>query len=107
MEPEIANLHNRREFLHRLAVLGGAVAFGKGAPARVPDASPAGPLPKRILGRTGANLPVLGLGLGPLGIANFPPEELQGVVKAAIEDWGRTFRGRLDPLPRRCLAPRC
>ena len=78
--------HNRREFLHRLAVLGGAVAFGKGALKQ--DASPAVPLPKRILGPTGVNIPVLGLGLGPLGIANFPPEELQAVVEAAIEDWG-------------------
>jgi predicted aldo/keto reductase-like oxidoreductase len=77
---------NRREFLHRLALLGGAVAFGTGTLKQ--DASPAVPLPKRILGRTGANIPVLGLGLGPLGIANFPPKELQAVVEAAIEDWG-------------------
>lgn len=82
------NPHNRREFLHRLAVLGGAVAFDKSAPGWTHSASPAGPLPKRILGRTGANLPVLGLGLGPLGIADFPPEELQAVVEAAIEYWG-------------------
>ncbi|OGD18634.1 MAG: hypothetical protein A2W03_08545 [Candidatus Aminicenantes bacterium RBG_16_63_16] len=80
--------YNRRQFLHRLAALGGAVAIGKSAPARTPNASPAGPLPKRILGRTGANLPVLGLGLGPLGIADFPTEELQAVVEAAIADWG-------------------
>src|SRR4030042_3842595 len=78
--------HNRREFLHRLAVLGGAVAFGTGALKQ--DASPAVPLPKRILGRTGVNMPVLGLGLGPLGIANSPPEELQAAVEAVIEDWG-------------------
>lgn len=78
--------HDRREFLHRLAVLGGAVALGTGAPARC--ASPAVPLPKRILGRTGVNIPALGLGLGPLGIADFPPEDLQAVVEAAIEDWG-------------------
>jgi len=86
IEAEMENSHNRREFFHRLAVLGGAVAFGPAAPKQ--DASPAGPLPKRILGRTGVNIPVLGLGLGPLGIANFPPEELQAVVEAAIEDWG-------------------
>ncbi len=70
----------------RLAVLGGAVAFGTAAMKQ--DISPAAPLPKRILGRTAANIPVLGLGLGPLGIADFPPEDLQAVVEAAIEDWG-------------------
>jgi predicted aldo/keto reductase-like oxidoreductase len=80
------NPHNRREFLQRLAVLGGAAAFGTGAMKR--DSSPSDPLPKRTLGRTGVNLPVLGLGLGPLGNANFPPEELQATVEAAIEDWG-------------------
>ncbi len=80
------NSHNRREFLQRLAVLGGAVAFGTAGPEQ--DSSPSVPLPKRILGRTGINIPVLGLGLGPLGIADFPPEELRAVVEAAIEDWG-------------------
>ena len=78
--------HNRRGFLQRLAVLGGAAAFGTSDSKQ--DVFAAAPLPKRILGRTGVNLPVLGLGLGPLGIANFPPEELQAVAEAAIEDWG-------------------
>jgi len=86
IEAQMEDPHNRREFLQRLAVLGGAVAFGTAAPKQ--DASPAVPLPKRTLGRTGINIPVLGLGLGPLGIANFPPEELQAVVETAIEDWG-------------------
>jgi len=86
IEAEMDDSHNRREFFHRLAVLGGAVAFGTAALKK--DVSLAIPLPKRILGRTGVNIPVLGLGLGPLGIANFPPEELRAVVEAAIEDWG-------------------
>lgn len=77
---------NRREFLQRLVFLGGAVATQ--AKALGQGALPAVPLPKRVLGRTGAKIPVLGLGLGPLGIANFPPEELQAVVDAAIENWG-------------------
>jgi predicted aldo/keto reductase-like oxidoreductase len=80
------NPHNRREFLHRLAVMGGAVAFGTAVSKQ--GGSPSVPLPKRILGRTGVSIPVLGLGLGPLGIADFGPEELQAVVEAAIEDWG-------------------
>ena len=80
------NSHNRREFLQRLAFLGGAVAFGAAGPER--DSSPSVPLPKRTLGRTGINIPVLGLGLGPLGSADFPPEELRAVAEAAIEDWG-------------------
>jgi predicted aldo/keto reductase-like oxidoreductase len=81
--------YNRREFLHRLAALGGAFAVNVGAAEPLMQkAFPAGPLPKRILGRTDVRIPVLGLGLGPLGIANFSPEELQAVVEAAIEDWG-------------------
>ncbi len=78
--------HNRREFLHRLAVLGGAFAFGTTTPKQ--DSSTSVPLPKRTLGRTGVSVGALGLGLGPMGIANFPPEELQAVVEAAIDDWG-------------------
>jgi predicted aldo/keto reductase-like oxidoreductase len=78
--------YNRREFLHRLAVLSGGFAAGRRASGQ--EARPPVPLAKRVLGRTGAKIPVLGLGLGPLGIANFPPEKLQAVVEAAIEDWG-------------------
>lgn len=77
---------NRREFLHRLALFGGALAVSRSAPRE--HLIPAEPLPKRVLGRTGARIPVLGLGLGPLGIAGFSPEELQAVVEASLEDWG-------------------
>ena len=77
---------NRREFLHRLALCGGAMAVSRNAPRE--HLIPAEPLPKRVLGRTGARICVLGLGLGPLGIAKFSPEELQAVVEASLEDWG-------------------
>jgi len=77
---------SRREFMQRLAMMGGALTVGTG-PIRQ-NAFQSVPVPKRILGRTGAKVPVLGMGLGPLGIAKFSPQELQGVVEAAIEDWG-------------------
>ena len=77
---------NRREFMHQLAMAGSALAVltefwqSKGLAGY--------PLPKRTLGRTGVEISVLGLGLGPLGIAKFSPEELQAVVGAALDDWG-------------------
>jgi len=77
---------NRREFMHRLAVLGGALAVR--TETRPSKLLAGDPLPKRVLGRTGVNIPVLGLGLGPLGIAKFSAEELQAVVEASVEDWG-------------------
>ena len=76
----------RREFLQRLAMMGGAFSVGTGL-IRQHVSHPV-PLAKRILGRTGAKVPVLGIGLGPLGIAKFSPQELQGVVETAIEEWG-------------------
>lgn len=45
-------------------------------------------LPQRTLGRTGAKVSVLGLGLGPLGIGGYTALELQTVVLTALEEWG-------------------
>lgn len=77
---------SRREFMQRLAMMGGALTVGTGPIGQTPFRSV--PLAKRILGRTGAKVPVLGIGLGPLGIAKFSPQEVQAVVEAAIQDWG-------------------
>src|SRR4030042_5549674 len=78
--------YRRREFLQRLAMMGGAFSVGTGLIRQ--NVSHPVPLAKRILGRTGAKVPVLGIGLGPLGIAKFSPRELQSVVETAIEEWG-------------------
>lgn len=43
-------------------------------------------LPKRILGRTGVRVSMIGLGLGPLGLGGYTKKELQQGVKAAIEE---------------------
>jgi len=45
-------------------------------------------LPQRTLGRTGAKISILGLGLGPLGIANYSPAEVEKIVTAALDLWG-------------------
>lgn len=86
LDPKMKNPCNRREFLYRLAALGGALA--PRTDVRRLDGLVAAPLPKRVLGRTGVEISVLGLGLGPLGIAKFSAEELQAVVEAALDDWG-------------------
>lgn len=41
---------------------------------------------QRRLGRTGARVSVLGLGLGPVGLAKYSPAELQEVVQAAFDE---------------------
>lgn len=78
--------YSRRTFMQRLAMLGGVLTGGP-CPIRQ-NAFQSVPLPKRILGRTGVKVSVLGIGLGPLGIAKFSPQELRDAVEAAIEDWG-------------------
>lgn len=78
--------YRRREFLQRLAMMGGALSVGTGLIRQ--NVSHPVPLAKRILGRTGAKVSILGIGLGPLGIAKFSPQELQSVVETAIEEWG-------------------
>jgi predicted aldo/keto reductase-like oxidoreductase len=43
-----------------------------------------GAVPRRTLGRTDADVPIIGLGLGPLGLGGFSAAELQAVAEAAI-----------------------
>jgi len=43
-------------------------------------------VPRRVLGRTEKEVSVVGLGLGPLGIAGYSAAELQAVVRAALEE---------------------
>jgi aryl-alcohol dehydrogenase-like predicted oxidoreductase len=57
----------------------------------MPVPAPAEPMPtlkgvpKRKLGRTGIEVPPLGMGLAPMGHALFPPDEFEPVVHAAID----------------------
>ncbi len=47
-----------------------------------------GPLPERVLGRTGVKVSPLGLGMGPLGLAGYGPLEVRAVVEAALAEFG-------------------
>lgn len=76
----------RREFLKTIAKGAGAISLGAalGTESCTSRALP----PRRALGRTGVKASVLGLGLGPLGIAGYTALEFQTVVQAALEEWG-------------------
>ena len=82
----MSNRWTRRQFLERMTHMAGAITVGAAA-GRGP-APGASALPRRTLGRTGAKVSIVGLGLGPLGIANYPPEEVEQVVTAALDLWG-------------------
>lgn len=55
---------NRREFLRRSVAAGTALAAGSALAATDTDS---GPLPTRVLGRTGEKVTILGLGTAPIG----------------------------------------
>lgn len=92
----------RREFLARLggtaaaAGLTGALAGQSAAQAPAPASRPTTQkvtirdLPVRALGRTGAMVPPLGIGLASMGHAFYTPQEYEPVVNAAI-DAGVTY----------------
>ncbi len=80
--PVPLSLHcTRRGFLEAAAGFAGTVAFG-GA-ARLGRQTP---LAQRRLGRTEVMVSLLGLGLGPVGLAGYPASELQEVVQAAFDE---------------------
>src|SRR4030042_6154986 len=76
----------RREFLKTIAKGAGAISLG--AALGTERCTSGALLPRRALGRTGVKASVLGLGLGPLGIAGYTAQEFQTVVQAALEEWG-------------------
>jgi len=76
----------RRQFLERMAHVAGAITVGTTVGYRPVSGTSA--LPQRTLGRTGAKISIIGLGLGPLGIANYSPAEVEKVVTAALDLWG-------------------
>ena len=76
----------RRQFLERMAHVGAATTVAMTVGYRPVLGTSA--LPQRTLGRTGAKISILGLGLGPLGIANYSPAEVEKIVTAALDLWG-------------------
>jgi len=76
----------RRAFLRTIAR--GSAAISLGTALGTEGCASRALLPQRILGRTGVKASILGLGLGPLGIAGYTAQELQTVAQAALEEWG-------------------
>lgn len=72
----------RRDFLRHAAAAAGLVAatplFGA-APASD------GPLPTRVLGRTGAKVTILGLGTAPIGEARIDPQEAERIFGEVMD----------------------
>jgi len=80
------NEKTRRQFLELVFKASVASALVTTAECRPDSRSSA--LPQRTLGRTGEKLSILGLGLGPLGIAHYSPAEVEKVVEVALDLWG-------------------
>jgi aryl-alcohol dehydrogenase-like predicted oxidoreductase len=79
---------SRRGFLRQAVLAGGAFALGVPRLKGVQAAD--GPLPTRVLGRTGARVSILGLGTAPVGEALVEPQEAARIFGAAL-DGGVTY----------------
>src|SRR5437867_2110523 len=84
---------SRREFVRAGGILAAAVAAG---PARLLAEEPkqaAPPIPKRVLGRTGVEVSLLGLGTAPMGHRNNNHPDLPPLVEVFAEavDRGVTY----------------
>ena len=87
-ETNVAAQCNRRESIHTMARAAAGMAL-----SQLPCLAETGPtrtLPHRTLGRTGVNVSIIGLGLGPLGLGGFSSAELQAAAEAAISE-GLTY----------------
>ena len=76
----------RRRFLAEAGRLAGSTLLGAGSVSLVAGAPPPGALPRRRLGRTGVEVSVLGVGLAPMGMADYSPQEFRTVVGAALDE---------------------
>ena len=74
----------RREFLAEAGRLTGLTLLGAGAMSHSAATSPHDTLPRRRLGRTGVEVSILGMGLAPLGMAHYSPDDFRAVVRAAL-----------------------
>jgi aryl-alcohol dehydrogenase-like predicted oxidoreductase len=76
---------SRRDFLKKLAVTGAAVASAKGAIASEQESRVSPVVPRQTLGRTGAEVSILGLGLGSVYTRPFDgkPDEAEEILLRA------------------------
>jgi len=82
---ELTQAYTRREFLASAARITGTLAVGS-LVAPEPLGAVSQQVPRRVLGRTEREVSIVGLGLGPLGIAGYSCAELQAVVRAALQE---------------------
>ncbi len=73
----------RRAFLRQTAVTAAGFALGSAGPRA--GAAGDGPLPTRVLGRTGARVTILGLGTAPVGEARIDPQEAERIFGEVMD----------------------
>ncbi len=72
----------RREFLQQTVTAAGSLYLGSSlTPLR---AEAPKPIPRRRLGRTGVQVGIVGLGLAPLGMGGYSPQEFEATVNTAL-----------------------
>ncbi len=72
----------RREFLQQAVTTAGSLYLGAAVtPLRADEAAP---LPRRKLGRTGVEVGIVGMGLAPLGMGGYSPQEFEATVNTAL-----------------------
>lgn len=82
---------SRRGFVRQAGVLAGSVLLGAGgAPLQAAESVPPasnGPLPQRVLGRTGVSVTTFTLGTAPCGSATgVSPHEIADIVNVALDE---------------------
>ena len=79
--------YDRRRFLKDTATIAGGLAALQVASN---EATAGATLPQRVLGRTRVNVPILGIGMAPLGSSNTTTFQAEAIVNAAL-DSGITY----------------
>jgi len=82
----MSDLHSRRDFFATAVQVAGSALLAGGVGQKLAEASAGGPLPRRKLGRTGVEVPIIGLGLASLGMARYSRDEFRTVVQAALDE---------------------
>lgn len=82
----------RRDFLRQLSLLAGGLAappllrrYAAGAQAAAPAGPAAAGLPRRVLGRTGQKVSLIGIGMGPQGSGNTSAADTERTVGTALD----------------------
>jgi len=76
----------RREFLAEASRWTGSRLLGAGSMSCLTEPLRPGTLPRRRLGRTGVEVPILGIGLAPLGMAGYSRDDFRTVVCTALDE---------------------